>query len=516
MRYSIRIRYALVVAGLIIATIAGSILLNLCCFEAYYFRNKENTIREMYELIEEHLGYGKVLDESAELSLRLYCENSNLDLLILDEGIIPRSVFCRGNQLELRELIYAYLYGHRYSPENVIRKDENHYVCQAYDSVLRSEFLESFGTTADRAYFIIMRTPLQNMKENILLANRFNLMTAVVTLILGTVIAYFLAGQMSRPITELTGIAKKMAGLDFTVRYHGDKRDEIGELGKNMNHLSEQLESTIAELKSANLELMRDIKKKEEQENMRQEFLAGISHELKTPIALIQGYAEGLRDGISDDPESREWYCEVIVDEAAKMNTMVRRMLTLNEIEFGQGQVMERFDLSEMVRGVLSSYQIMFQQKNVELELSVEGPIYVWADELRIEEVLRNYLSNALNHVDGERRIAVEAILRDGLVRICVTNTGQQIPPEEMGKIWQRFYKMDKARTREYGGNGIGLSIVKAVMEAHGQHYGVYNRSNGVTFWFELDTGISCTAGLCEEIRDMAGKKNTTIEKIEG
>ena len=231
---------------------------------------------------------------------------------------------------------------------------------------------------------------------------------------------------------------------------------------------------------------------------------------------MIQGYAEGLRDGISDDPESREWYCEVIVDEAAKMNTMVRRMLTLNEIEFGQGQVMERFDLSEMVRGVLSSYQIMFQQKNVELELSVEGPIYVWADELRIEEVLRNYLSNALNHVDGERRIAVEAILRDGLVRICVTNTGQQIPPEEMGKIWQRFYKMDKARTREYGGNGIGLSIVKAVMEAHGQHYGVYNRSNGVTFWFELDTGISCTAGLCEEIRDMAGKKNTTIEKIEG
>jgi signal transduction histidine kinase len=487
MKYSIRIRYALMVAGLIISTIAGSILLNLCCFETYYFRNKENTIRDMYRLIEDHLGDGKALDTNAELSLRLYCENANLDLLILDEGIIPRSVFCRGNQLELRELIYAYLYGYRYSPENVIHKDENHYVCQAYDSVLRSEFLESFGTTSDREYFIIMRTPLQNMKENILLSNRFNLMTAAVTLLLGTVIAYFLTGQMSRPITELSGIARKMAGLDFSVRYRGDNRDEIGELGNNMNHLSEQLENTIGELKSANLKLMRDIKKKEEQENMRREFLAGLSHELKTPIALIQGYAEGLRDGISEDPESRGWYCEVIADEAAKMNTMVRRMLTLNEIEFGQEQPMERFDLGEMIRGVLSSYQIMFQQKKVELELRVDRPIYVWADELRIEEVLRNYLSNALNHVEGERRITVETILGDGLVRVCVSNSGQQIPVEEMEKIWHRFYKVDKARTREYGGNGIGLSIVKAVMEAHGQNFGVYNREDGVTFWFELD-----------------------------
>ena len=493
MRYSIRIRYALIVAGLIIATIVGSILLNFSCFEAYYFRNKEKTISEMYRLIEENLGNGKKMDENTELSLRLYCENSNLDLLILTGGILPQNVFCRGNQRELSELIFSYLYGVRYNPENVIQKDDNHYVCQAYDSVLRSEFLESFGTTADRAYFIIMRTPLQNMKENILLANRFHLMTAAVTLVLGTVIAYFLAGQMSRPITELSGIAKKMAGLDFTVRYRGDNRDEIGELGKNMNHLSEQLESTIGELKSANLELMRDIKKKEEQESMRQEFLAGISHELKTPIALIQGYAEGLRDGISDDPESREWYCEVIVDEATKMNTMVRRMLTLNEIEFGQGQPMERFDLSEMIRGVLSSYQIMFQQKNVELELAVDSPINVWADELRIEEVLRNYLSNALNHVAGERRITVETIFKDGLVRVCVTNTGEPIPAEEMDKIWHRFYKVDKARTREYGGNGIGLSIVKAVMEAHGQKFGVYNRENGVTFWFELDTGTMIT-----------------------
>ncbi|MBQ8814762.1 MAG: HAMP domain-containing protein [Lachnospiraceae bacterium] len=495
MRYSIRLRYALIVAGLIIVMIAGSIFLNLSCFEAYYFWNKEKTISEMYELIEESLGNGMTLDSASELSLRLYCENSNLDMMILEGGIVPQTIFCRGNERELRVLTLAYLYGNRYDPENVIAKDENHYVCQAYDDQLRSEFLESFGTTENRSYFIMMRTPLQNMKENILLANQFYLLTAVVTLVLGTVIAYFLAGQMSRPITELSGIARKMAGLDFSARYRGNEIDEIGELGNNMNHLADQLECTIAELKAANLELQRDIERKEERENMRQEFLAGVSHELKTPIALIQGYAEGLRDGISEDPESRAWYCDVIVDEAAKMNAMVRQMLTLNEIEFGSNQgKMERFDISQMIQGVLASYQIMFQQKDVKLDFQVDSELYVWADELRIEDVLRNYVSNALNHVDEERRITVTSERKDGLVRISVTNTGQPIPAGEMEKIWLRFYKVDKARTREYGGNGIGLSIVKAVMEAHGRNFGAYNREDGVTFWFELDAESGVTA----------------------
>ncbi len=488
MKHSIRIRYALIVAGLLTVTIAGSILLNLCCFESYYFRNKEKTISEMYGLIEEKLGSGSELDDVSELSLRLYCENYNLDLLILNGGFLTESVFCRGNEVELKTLILAYLYGGRYDADSVIAKDSTHYVCQAYDEDLRSEFLESFGTTRDQSYFIIMRTPLQNMKENISLANQFYLLTAAVTLILGTLTAYFMTGRMSRPITELSGIAKRMASLDFSVRYRGKEKDEIGELGTNMNHLAGQLEETIAELKAANLDLKKDIQKKEEQESMRQEFLAGVSHELKTPIALIQGYAEGLRDGISDDPESRAWYCDVIIDEASKMNAMVRQMLTLNEIEFGSSQgKMEYFDIAQMIQGVLSSYQIMFQQKQARLEVNCASPAYVWAEELRIEEVLRNYLSNALNHLDGERKITIDLERRENLIRVSVTNTGQPIPEQEQEKIWLRFYKVDKARTRSYGGNGIGLSIVKAVMDAHGRQCGVYNTQDGVTFWFELD-----------------------------
>ncbi len=504
---SIRVRYALIVAGLIAATVIGSMLLNLAYFETYYFHNKEKSISQMYHLVESVLGEIPAkdsawdgylqLDSDAELLLRQYCENSNLDLMILEGnrvvvggllGGISNCVFSRGNERELNSLIFAYAIGTRYNVENVIGREENYFVCKAYDEDLRTDFLESFGTTKDQRFFIVMRTPLQNMQENILLSNEFHLRTAGLILLLGAVIAYLLAGRMSRPIKELSVIAGRMGRLDFSARYLGGAKDEIGVLGNTMNQLSDQLEKTITELKEANLELKRDIAKKEAKENMRQEFLAGVSHELKTPIALIQGYAEGLRDGVIEDEESRNWYCDVIIDEATKMNRMVRQMLTLNEIEFGSAKGrMERFDLGEMIRGVLTSYQIMFQQKGVTLKLMCPESISVWADELRIEDVLRNYLTNALNHVDGERVITVKAEEVSERVRVSVTNTGQAIAEEEQEKIWLRFYKVDKARTREYGGNGIGLSIVKAVMDAHGRECGVYNTEDGVVFWFELD-----------------------------
>ena len=279
-----------------------------------------------------------------------------------------------------------------------------------------------------------------------------------------------------------------MENLDFDVRYKENRHDEIGVLGHSMNSLSDKLEQTISELKTANNELELDLQRRSEQEQMRQEFLANVSHELKTPIALIQGYAEGLQDNVNDDPESREFYCEVIVDEADKMNKMVKKLLSLNQLEFGNGQVhLEHFDLQQVVQSVLSSSEILFRQKEVTLSYDGDHPVYVWADEYMTEEVVMNYVSNALNHIDGEKIIEVKIVSRDGKARVSVFNTGKPIPEEDIDKIWSKFYKVDKARTREYGGNGIGLSIVKAIMEAHNQAYGVKNYDNGVEFWFELD-----------------------------
>src|SRR5699024_6553303 len=221
---------------------------------------------------------------------------------------------------------------------------------------------------------------------------------------------------------------------------------------------------------------------------MRREFLSNVTHELKTPLALIQGYAEGLKDKVNEDQESRDFYCDVIVDEASKMNEMVKKLLNLNQLEFGNDQVtMERFDLAEVIRGVLQSSAILIEQKEAKVVFNQQEPVMVWGDEFKVEEVITNYLTNALNHLDYDRIIEIDCKTENGVVATSVFNTGDPIPEEDIDKIWIKFYKVDKARTREYGGSGIGLSIVKAIMDSMNQKCGADNYENGVAFWFTLE-----------------------------
>ena len=341
---------------------------------------------------------------------------------------------------------------------------------------------------------ILIRASFSSITESAALSNQFFLYISLVAALIGFVVMYFVSNRFLGPITVLTNIAKRMSELDFTAKYEVKTEDEVGVLGNSMNMLSETLEQALAELKEANTELKKDLEKKEQIDAMRKEFLSNVSHELKTPIALIQGYAEGLMDNINDDEESREFYCEVIVDEARKMNRMVKKIMDLNQLEFGNDVVtMERFDLVSLVKGVIQSASILAQQKEAKILFNEEEPVYVWADEFKVEEVVTNYISNALNHLEGDKVIDVKLIRKPGnVIRTTVFNTGKPIPAEDLDKIWIKFYKVDKARTREYGGSGIGLSIVKAIMDSFHQKCGVKNYDNGVEFWFELDGGEKC------------------------
>lgn len=346
-----------------------------------------------------------------------------------------------------------------------------------------------FGFTDDN-YLIAMRVSLEGIQASADISSRFLAYTGFSGILIGSTIIFIVSTQFTRPIKDMAVVANKMTHLDFDAKVHVDTGDELQILGDSMNQMSEKLESTIADLKAANLELQKDIEKKEQIDEMRKEFLSHVSHELKTPIALIQGYAEGLKENITDDEESKDFYCEVIADEAQKMNTMVKKLLTLNQIEFGNQQLnMQRFDICQMIQNKLASTQILFMKKNNRVVFEEKGPVYVWADEFMIEEVFSNYLSNALNHVfqDGVIRIWFER--KDKDLRIHVYNDGNQIPEKDLEKLWIKFYKVDKARTREYGGSGIGLSIVAATMNAHGKQFGVTNEENGVDFYFDLDCG---------------------------
>ncbi len=546
-KISIKVKYTAVFALVLGAAIALSVILNNLLLERYYISEKTSTMLEAYVKLEQMMAIIDTADfeeeeepDSIEDSLpggapqigplqsldglpgdmqkddtvenvdivgstETETEETNTveqltDLLnhIQEESAISTLVIIDGNSVTAEGVEVSWILhilnekqmigrsSGTTDKDQLLEKSDNYQIAKTYDSSTGMYYLEGWGYFDDGSMFL-MRTPLSSIKESADISNTLYIYVGIGALIAGIIVMYFIMGFMTRPIIRLTHISKKMSDLDFEAKYEGDAKDEIGELGMHMNELSNTLEKTIAQLKEANLELQNDLEQRSENERMRTEFLGNVSHELKTPLAIIQGYAEGLMDGIADDPESTKFYCEVIIDEADKMNRMVKKLLSLNQLEFGQDQLeITRFDMTALVKGVSSAARILAEQKEATIIFTQKEPIYVWGDEYKLEEVVTNYTSNAINHVSGKRIIEIDVVRIEGGCRVSVYNTGHQIPDEDLNKVWDKFYKVDKAHTREYGGNGIGLSIVKAVMDIHHGKCGVENKEDGVMFWFEL------------------------------
>lgn len=389
----------------------------------------------------------------------------------------------------LQNYIFGTMFENDSETTELIEANDKFDVYKFYDSEVESSFIDLVGILDDEN-IVFIRTGCENIEESTLISSRFLAIIGVVVIIAGSLFMYFFCGRLVRPINELSDISNKMSSLNFETKYLGKRKDEIGRLGDSINELSSKLEYTITELKTANIELEKDIADKQAVDDMRKEFLSNVSHELKTPLALIMGYAEGLKDNINDDEESRNFYCDVIIDEAEKMNNLVKKLLSLNEIEFGKNKLdMTRFNLTQMIKGVAYNMSVIKQETGIKSYVNIDRDYYVWGDAGLIEEVITNYLSNAYNHCDDQKIIDISCVEKDnGIIRVSVFNTGKPIPVEELENIWIKFYKVDKARSREYGGNGIGLSIVKAIMEQHKNGCGVTNHTAGVEFWFELDS----------------------------
>lgn len=254
--------------------------------------------------------------------------------------------------------------------------------------------------------------------------------------------------------------------------------------------MSETLEKTIKRLRSSNIELEKDIEEKSKTDEMRKQFISDVSHELKTPIALIQGYAEGLVENVIEDEESKKFYAEVILDESNKMDILVKKLLELMKLEYGKNSLnLTRFNISELISEVIRNSAKLFEEEGININFKQEQ-VYVIADEFYTEQVFNNYFTNAIKNVsviDGRKEIEIDYEVIEGKLRIKVFNTGENIKEEDVNRIWNRFYKVDTSRNREKGGTGIGLALVKAIMQNTGNKYGVENKIDGVEFYFELD-----------------------------
>lgn len=472
--------------GLLACMVVALLVINMTFLEPYYIQNKEKSFREMYETLNQVAQDQSYSDEEVSSDVAKQAERNNLSFLIIDEttGNKYTNVY---NQEMLFNQLLGYVINQSQQNAEILESTDAYQMLQSRGPWNETEYLVMWGNFEDGSQFL-MRSPLESMRESAAISNRFLIYIGSVLILAAGALVWYFSKKLTDPIRELANLSDKMANLDFEAKYTSGGKNEIGELGANFNRMSSRLESTISELKKANNSLLKDIEQKEKMEEMRNEFLGNVSHELKTPIALIQGYAEGLKDGVNDDAESRDFYCDVIMDEAMKMNQMVKNLLTLNQLEFGDEDIsFERFDLAALIRGVLQSMEILAQQDELKIIFRQESPVYVWADEFKTEQVVRNYVSNAFHHASGDKVIEVKIQKEGKKARTSVFNTGTPIPEEDLKHIWEKFYKVDKAHTREYGGNGIGLSIVKAIMESFHQEYGVKNYDNGVEFWFELD-----------------------------
>lgn len=469
-------------------------ILNNLYLGKYYIQKKKNSLIDSAKQINK-LYDGNISSVQLELDKISNMLSSNIEIRDTNGQVVYRSARRMGQWGDNGGPDNRHLkngYGSRPAPPPM-QGSLGNYAVNVYnidtqrDTQLQIDFL-TLLTGLNNGYSLSIRTPILSINESVATANNFILFTGIIILIIGGIWAYIFSRRFTKPILELNAITRKISKLDFSEKCSVSGKDEVGQLGESINHLSEELNKAMTELNIKNAKLEEDIDRERKIDEMRKEFISNVSHELRTPISIIQGYSEGLVSNVAESDEDRQFYCDVIMKEADKMNKLVKDLLDISQIESGYF-VLEKtdFDLKELLNYVVNRFKIVIKEKNITLDFNMPENILVNGDMMRIEQVVTNYLTNAMNHVDDKKSVKLITELSGKKVRVNIFNSGNNIPDEAIEKIWGSFYKVDKARTRAYGGYGLGLSIVKAIMDMHGNAFGVRNIAGGIIFWFELD-----------------------------
>lgn len=292
---------------------------------------------------------------------------------------------------------------------------------------------------------------------------------------------------LTAPVVRLSKISKSMAALDFENRYEGKRTDEIGVLGNGLNELSANLSHTLGALRQANEKLKSDIEMERQLEKKRIAFFSAVSHELKTPITILKGHLTGMLQGIGEY-KNRDYYLERSWETADKMEALVRELLTVSRIENNKFTV-QHTDVAEVLRQQLADMTELAEEKNLELAVDIPEHLYAEVNPGMLEKVFSNLLMNAIRYTPGDKGNEIRVIMRpepEKMFYCSVENTGVFIPEEALGRLFEAFYRVEQSRSRLTGGSGLGLYIVKMVLEQHGGEYGICNTEEGVKFRFCL------------------------------
>lgn len=452
-----------IVIGLLVLGFA----LNTLYLEDFYVYKNKGLFLDVKQEITKLYGHDKQLGKrfmeqiDQQDSINCIIVNENLEV----QFVTPRTK-ANQDQKRLPKEMEAFVVAHKQTIGNKV----------VYDTIKKEDKEEAKMIMIDRLptnELLILTKAMKDVQESAIIANQFYLIAGGCMMALGILVIIILSKRITGPIVEMSQVAEHMAQLDFEKRIVIQSHDELGKLGESINELSEKLSTTMDTLQE-------DIEKKKQ-------LVRNMSHELKTPIGIIKGYTEGLQYGVADDQEKRERYCQVIVQECDQMDYIVRQLLQLshmNEMTFQLHKT--SIEVERLVEEVIERFTPELEKKDICVSYEKTGGLAAELDVQLIEQVLSNFMTNAINHIEGERaiRIVTKQVGKD--VVMSVFNTGRPIPEKDLEHVWDVFYKVDKARTRRYGGHGIGLSIVKQIAELHGGQVAVENKEDGVLFMIQI------------------------------
>ncbi|MFW5793914.1 MAG: sensor histidine kinase [Bacillota bacterium] len=514
MKSSLRSKLFLLTYGIILGFIAGLIIFNNTILRNYYIYRKNETFVDAFTEVKR---LDLEADDFANELLRIESKyNISIQVIFQDEPINPNISL---DDLENEDSLYEFAYG---NPYLIPRQEVVNFIYQynqatetnisfpigkktdigdaSFDGFLfdiatdnldeSSDLIGLFVATEtenDGYLFYFNTITSQSIDENIWIFNSFTVVIGMLFMVMSAIIMYFLSYRFTNPILEISQVADEIANLNFSHKINITSEDEIGLLAKNVNVMSHELKSTIEELQISNKRLAEEIINKNKVDKMRKDFIASASHELKTPLSLILGYSEALK--LKDvDEKDRLAYLEIIIDETNKMDKLVREMLNISQIERGIISINKtKFSLSELVKKTLKLFSLLIKENEIDLEVKVDD-LLVYSDFNQLQTVLINFLNNSINHIKEPKVLTIESkVMSKDKIRICVDNTGEKLTEEDKDNIWESFYKADKARTRAYGGHGLGLAICKSIFEALDYNYGAENTVDGVSFYFDID-----------------------------
>ncbi len=371
--------------------------------------------------------------------------------------------------------------------------DNNSYSGTTKNDNYEESFFVLVTPDEDRDYVYITAVEYSVIENQARSVATSSFIITIVIFIAVSIVFFFYITRITRPLDDIIRFTRIMSeGSDKSIRIPSDKdilTPQTGDAITNINALYASLMLTQERLMEKSVFLSEQLAEKDEEQKSRSKLVANISHELKTPISIIQGYAEGIKY-VLDDKQTTNEYCDTILEECARMTDLVVDMMSLSDIQRSTILIHTIFNIREFLEERIRLHGNFFEKESIEVRNLIDKDIYGYADTSKLQFVVNNLISNAVSYIGGEDKLITIRYEDTGnSYRIIVYNTGSPIPTEHLDKLWDSFYRQDTARIRSEGHFGLGLSIVKAVQDAHSQQCGVSNTDGGVEFWFDIAKG---------------------------